>query len=775
MKNFYSKYIDDDLWQIQEIEWAKSLQNIRESQFALGNGYFGTRGTLEEIPYDAMPGTYLAGVYDKMHSQVAELVNLPNAFNFSFTVKGEKIGIANMDVLKHKRTLNLKNGLLVRHTQYQNTKHSRFDYRSLRFVSMDNKNIGVMKISLTPIDGPCEIDIHSGIDTSVSNSGVLTEGRKRHFKIQELGHSKHAGYLAAQTLEKKHTVIYWSGFYYETRGKKVFAEDNIFSLKLKKNQTVTFTKIFYIKRLPCDDNLSFYKDETFKAFSKVFTARFEDVIENHIQAWKKLWKNTDILIEGTANLQQNLRFNIYHMLICAHADGGFSSIGARTLSGEGYRGHIFWDTEIFLMPFYLFNFPEVAKNILLYRYRRSRPAQELAKKEGFKGYKFPWESADEGKEETPEWAKDINGSIIKILTHKFEHHITSDISYALYKYYIATDDENFMRDYGYEVMFETARFWASRSVWNKKTKKFEINGVIGPDEFHLNVNNNACTNIMAKWNLITAYKLFFKMAKDAPSLYLNLQKKLKLRDKEARDWKKIALRLSANIKKNRLIEQFDGYFKLRKAWITEKDENGIPILSEKITTNDLNKTQFIKQADTLMLLYLLSDVFSLKTKQVNYNFYIEKVLHKSSLSPSIHSIMACVCSDLQRAYSLFNVSLRTDISNLYGNTKEGMHGASLGGTWQAVIFGFAGVSITREKLCINPRMPRSWNKMIFSLFWKDNLLKLEITNDAIDIRVLSHKKKRIKIGIFNRTMIVKPNKKYTFNKKMPHLAEEYCY
>jgi len=187
MKNSYSSYLDDDLWQIQELEWAKSIQSIRESQFAIGNGYFGTRGVLEEIPYDAMPGTYIAGVYDKMHSQVAELVNLPNPFNFRFTAKGEKLDMVAMDVLRHKRVLNLKKGLLIRHTLYQNSKKARFDYKSLRFVSMENKNVGAMQISLTALDGSCEIDLNSGIDTSVSNAGVLTEGQKRHFRTKELG------------------------------------------------------------------------------------------------------------------------------------------------------------------------------------------------------------------------------------------------------------------------------------------------------------------------------------------------------------------------------------------------------------------------------------------------------------------------------------------------------------------------------------------------------------------------------------------------------------
>lgn len=775
MKNFYASYADDDLWLIHALDWIPAQQNIHESQFAIGNGYFGSRGCLEEIPPDAMPGTYLAGVYDKMHAQVAELVNWPNAFNFHLTAKGEKVGVGTMDVISHKRTLNLKKGLLLRHTVYQDSKKSLLDYQSLRFVSMDNKNIGVMQVALTPLDGPCEIDIHTGIDTSVSNSGVLTEGKKRHFRIKELGQYQNAGYLAAQTLEKKYTVLYCSGFYYEMNGKKTFAEDNIFRLKLKKNQTVTFTKIFTIKRLSPDSDLAKNKKESFKAFTKIFRSPFKNLIDDHIRAWSKLWDKADIVIEGTANLQQNLRFNIYHMLICAHTDGGFSSIGARTLSGEGYRGHIFWDTEIFLLPFYLFSFPEVAKNILLYRYRRLDQARHLARAKGYKGCRFPWESADAGTEETPDWAKDIDGSIMKILTHRYEYHITSDISYALYKYYVATGDEPFMRDYGYEILFETARFWASRAVLNKKTHKYDINEVIGPDEFHLKVNNNAYTNVMAKWNMITAHKLFGKIKRIDSSLYLDLKKRLGLKNKEAKDWKRTASLMSVNILHNRLIEQFDGYFRLKKVALSKTDENGIPILSAKLNTQQLDKTQLVKQADTLMLLYLLSDVYSLGTKKTNYDFYIKNTAHESSLSAPIHSLVACACSDLTRAYSLFNVALRADITNLYDNTREGIHGASLGGTWQAVIFGFAGVSITKETLCINPEMPLSWKKMVFSLSWKNNLLQLNLTNDTIGVKVLSKKKEQIKIGIFGKITFIRPHKKYIFTRKKPVLPEKYHY
>ena len=383
VKNFYADFTKDELWLIEENQWHKNLQNIKESQFTLGNGYLGIRGALEEIPYDAMPGTYLAGVYDKIGSQVDELVNLPNPVNFKFTIKGEKLDLSAADILEHKRTLNMKKAVLSRRTLYKDTKKRRYDYQSLRFVSLHNRNIGAMQIAVTALDAACVMDVNTGIDTSVSNLGILSEGRKRHFRIRELGRAHNAGYLEIETLEKKHVIVYWSGFYYEINGKKIPKKDNIFRLKVKKGETVVFTKIFYIKRFPYTEKHAGYKEETARAFNKAFRSKFSALLDNHIRMWQRLWNKADIKIEGTKNLQENLRFNIYHMLACAHYDSGLSSIGARTLSGEGYRGHIFWD-EIFGLTFYDLHIPGISQALLLYRYRRLPKAREYAREKGIK-------------------------------------------------------------------------------------------------------------------------------------------------------------------------------------------------------------------------------------------------------------------------------------------------------------------------------------------------------------------------------------------------------
>ncbi|MFC1699243.1 glycoside hydrolase family 65 protein [Candidatus Omnitrophota bacterium] len=775
MRDLYADLTKDDLWLIEESLWNKDLQNIREAQFTLGNGYLGVRGVLEEIPYDAMPGTFIAGIYDNVGSQVDEIVNLPNPLNFKFTIEGEKLGLVASDILEHKRILNMKKAVLARRTLYQDTKKNRYDYQSLKFISQHNRNIGVMQIAVTPLDATCCIDINTGIDTSVSNAGILSEGRKRHFRVRELGQSENAGYLAVETLEKRHMIIYWSGFYYQLNGKKIFAKDNIFRLKLKKGQTAIFTKIFFIRHFPYKEDIGAYKRESFKIFKKAFRSQYANLLKDHIASWQRLWKRADIEIAGTKNLQENLRFNIYHMLICAHYDHGFSSIGARTLSGEGYRGHIFWDAEIFLLPFYLFTFPRVAKNMLLYRYKRLAKSRELAQKEGYKGAKFAWESADTGEDETPEWSKDLDGTVIKIYTHQQEHHITADIAYAVYKYYLATNDEKFMENCGYEMLFASARFWASRVRYNKRRRKYEINNVIGPDEFHCQVNNNAFTNMMAKWNLATAYRLVGDLKRKKSPALKKLRQKLNLKDKEVKAWKKIAAAIAVKSNNRNVIEQFDGYFKLKKVNLSRTDENGIPLIPAKLRPKNLGQTNLVKQSDVVMLLYMLNDIYSLSTKQANYNYYMPKTVHKSSLSPSIHALMGAEVGDLSRAYSLFKVSLRADISDVYNNSHEGIHAASLGGTWQAFVFGFAGLKIKKGELMIEPHLPRAWNKVCFSFLWKGDVIKFELTNDTIRLKINSRKRKVVTLGIFSKLMQLRTNKMDTFSRRRIKAKKEGFY
>lgn len=775
MKDRYLKYNNDYCWLITEEGWVRELQGVRESQFALGNGFLGSRGVLEEMPYDARPGTYLAGLYDTVGSQVAELVNLPNPFNFKITTGGEKVGVIAMEVIKHRRTLNIRHGLLCRHTTLEDTDKKRYDYQSLRFVSMADKNIGVMQVVFTPLDGPATITIETGIDTSVYNAGTVTEGRKKHFRVKELGQFKNEGFLVADTFNRSHSVIFRSGFYYETKGKKVYAKDNIFELKLKKNQTVIFTKVFYVGMTPKKNDLKAFKALSEKSFRKAFLASFSSLVNKHIKVWEDLWSMAEVSIWGDPNIEKNFRFNIYHMLICAPKDNGFSSIGAKALTGEGYRGHIFWDTEIFLFPFYLYSFPQVAKSMLLYRYQRLDAARQLAKENGYQGAMFPWESASSGKDETPDRAKDLDGRVIRIHTGQKEHHITADIAYAFYHYYNITADEEFLAKCGYELFFETARFWASRVKYNKRKKTYTIDNVIGPDEFHKDVNNNAFTNMMAKWNLILASKMYQKAHKDSLTDFKRIAQKIGLSSQEARQWKKIASGIPVNMNKKQVIEQFDGYFKKKYIKLNSLDENNLPTLKEKLTPREYERTQLIKQADVVMLLNLLSDVFNLKTKKSNYEYYLARTLHKSSLSLPAYALVAVDMGDKGRAYNYFRSSVNVDIANIHKNTAEGMHAACIGATWQALVNGFAGIKIKKDILTINPKLPSSWRKIFCRLRWRGNLLHFELKNDRVRIEHFPLSKKKTKLKVFGAKHELSGQKKFDFKRKRAVKKEQSYY
>lgn len=751
--------LHDEGWVIKEEGWRRELQNVRESQFALGNGYMAMRGILEEVPVGARPGTYLSGIYDGMGSMVEELVNLPNPINLRFVVEGEKLGIETMDVVKHTRVLDMKKALLSRHTLFKDRKGRRYDYRSVRFISMASENTGAIQVTLTPMDEDCTLEVNTGIDTSVHNRETITEGKKVHFRIKDIATTRSINYLAVDTLEKRHTIVYWCGVYYIIEGKRRTPKECFFSIDLDKERSLVITKIFTIKHFPYIDDPTHTRDLTLKTFRRAFKAGFENLLSDHTASWEALWREADITIEGDGESQKGLRFTIYHLLICAPRDMGFSSIGARTLTGEGYNGHVFWDTEIFLIPFYAFTFPSVAEGLLRYRYNRLGEARRLAKEAGYRGAKFPWESAGKGTEETPHWARGIDRRIIDIHTHRREEHITCDIAYSVHRYYTITGDERFMEECGYELMMETARFWASRVV--KTERGYEIPGVMGPDEFHEEVDNNFFTNAMVRHNLRIAWEAISRLKEKDPSLFKKISRRLDLRKGEEEVWKGIASSIVENRRKDGVIEQFDGYFDLKDVRIKERDEKGLPLLPKGLRGADLPKTQLIKQPDCLMALYLLDDLFSSDLKEANYRYYLPRTMHRSSLSPSIHSILANEVGDRKEAWRLFRIALSIDLEDIYGNTENGIHAANLGGVWQAVVMGFCGIRIRRGKLHIDPALPEHWQRVRLSLRWRGQRLGLEISKEEV---VIEKGPERIELEIwtFGKRHILKEEGRYRF-------------
>lgn len=765
MKNFFDKYRSSEDWLFKENRWDKSLQPSRESQFSLGNGFIGSRGILEEVPQGARPGTYIAGLYDKTGAQVTELVNLPNPINLKIVANGERLGAGTMDILEHERVLDMRHGLLIRHTVYRNSHKKKFDYQSLRFISMRNRHIVAMQVYVTPLDEGVTLTVQNLLDLSVTNTGFLTEGNKKHFRIENVSLFPTGEYLAVRTLEKNILVAYGKALIIEKNGSRRFAKDVTTQVKLRKNQSVCITNILSI--FTGGDEKAARIKGVVKGFLKKSTnLGFDKILKEHIASWEKLWAVSDIKIKGASDIEKSLRFNVYHLLISGREGNGEASIGAKTLTGEGYRGHIFWDANVFILPFFIYNRPKVAQNMLLYRYNRLPAAKKIAESLGYKGAMFPWESADTGEEVTPAWARNFDGSIIQIRTHEMEHHITADIAYAVYQYYVATQDQRFMLRYGFEMIFETARFWASRVSYNSKQDRYEIEHVIGPDEFHEDVNNNAYTNWMARFNLVIAYGMYQKMKKLYPNEMRSLTKKINLRQCEINDWKKIIPRIVFHMKDNGLIEQFDGYFKKKKVELRNINRRPIPELPKTVEFKDIGKTQLLKQADVVMLLHVLSDDFETKIKKRNFYYYLKRTMHKSSLSAAVHAVVASEIGDVETAYRYFNIGLNMDLSLIYGNTDDGIHAASLGGTWQAAIHGFAGARVSNNIFSIDPRLPKDWGEMSFYMRWQGRLIRIIVRDNNVSVYFDSKRRKdnlRIKVyGAFRR---IEANKQNIFKKR----------
>ncbi|KKC30124.1 trehalose and maltose hydrolase (phosphorylase) [Caldanaerobacter subterraneus subsp. pacificus DSM 12653] len=429
------------------------------------------------------------------------------------------------------------------------------------------------------------------------------------------------------------------------------------------------------------------------------------------------------------------------------------SIGAKGLHGEGYKGHVFWDTEIFMLPFFIYVYPEAARTLLMYRYNMLDAARRNAALNGYKGAQYPWESADTGMEETPKWGFDYKGNPVRIWTGDLEHHITADVAFAVWEYFRATNDIDFMLNFGAEIILETARFWASRCEYVEELDRYEINNVIGPDEFHEHVNNNAYTNYFAKWNIKKGLEIIGELKENYPDYYYAITQKISLTPEEVEKWKEVEKKIYIPYDKDKkLIEQFEGYFE-KKDYVIEKfDENNMPVWPEGVDVTKLGDTQLIKQADVVMLMLLMPEEFDEETKGINYEYYEKRTMHKSSLSPSMYAIMGLKVGDHRNAYQSFIRSAKVDLADNQGNAVEGIHAASCGGTWQVAVFGFGGLEIDREGvLNINPWLPEKWEKLSYKIFWKGSLLEVTVAKEEVSVKKLKGRE-TVKIKVKGKEM-----------------------
>ncbi len=718
----------DRNWSITELHFNPDKIHHSETIYTIGNGFLGTRGTSEEVYPGESRSTFVHGVFDDVPIVFTELANFPDWTGLEITLGGEPFSLANGEILSYSKSLNLKNALLSRVVRWKSPQGRISWLHFERFASLADEHQTAVRVTIQPENYTGKIEIQTGINGSADNLGL------KHWVFRSQSVQNNYAMLELETRQTKITAVLGFNLHvttpnpYKIEGWNVREQPTLYvHSDLEKGQTMLVEKFFTI----------FTSRESANPLQEV-KARLENLPDDcwnqcwqpHQTAWEKEWENCDVFIEGDDEAQLAIRFNLFQLLIAAPRKDDTVNIGAKTLSGYGYRGHAFWDTEIFMLPLFIYTRPEIARNLLSYRYHNLAGAREKARANGYQGAQFPWESAATGEEVTPTWVPHFKDRTkqIRIWTGDIEIHISADIAYSIWLYWRITGDDEFLFSRGAEIILETARFWASRAEWDEKSQQYHFSDVIGPDEYHDHVNDNAYTNYLAKWNLSNAISLSAWLAEHNPSLVKSLFAKLNLSESDLVRWQYVADKIFCPYEpQSKLVEQFAGYFNRKEVNLEALEPREISVQA-LLGIEGANETQILKQPDVLMLMYLLPDLFTHSDIVANYDYYTPRTDHTygSSLGPSIQAIMACWMGYQEQAYEHFMRAARADLHDVRGNAEDGIHGASAGGLWQAVVFGFAGVKMTENGIETHPRLPRHWKKVAFKLQYKGKVFPIEI-------------------------------------------------
>lgn len=746
-------------WIIEETSFHEKYTGKCESIFTQGNGYLGLRNSLEERYVDTVRGMFITGTFNKASKEEAtELPNVSDIVNMEIELNGERFSMTEDNLKEYSRTLNLYTGETCRNVLWEGKNGNVVQLSFHRFVSYKNVHVIGAYVEIKPVNCDVKATVVSGINAQVTNHGAqhLTEFSKRAFeeKLLQMGMvtTESAVSIAVSTVHK----VFQSGKYTEDAASKIIDDRRKIhaeiQLVIPQGETARVEKISTVHssrdleyvasgKEPegenvCRDGLNNLKEAEEKGY--------ETLLEESKKVWEKIWKKQDIQIDSKEDdAQIAVRFALYHLQIMVRREDNRVGIGAKALSGEGYKGHSFWDTETFIFPYFQMAEPETARTLLEFRYKGLYGARKKAIENGYKGAMYPWEAAWVSDGEVTPYVIGVNvhtGEPMICLTGVIEQHITSDIIFALWQYYAATDDQDFMDRYGYEMTIETARFWNSRLEWIEENNRYEIRDVIGPDEYKEHVDNNAYTNYMAHENMRLAAQVIACIRDEKKDIYGKMQKlmqeegtSLEQLEEELKDKMK-KLYLPQPDEKTGIIPQFDGYFDLKEIDLSVyKNASVVGTVFHDYSGEDVQGMQAGKQADIVELLYQMEDITTPDNKAKNYVYYEARTLHDSSLSKAIHSITACDLGMEKEAYDMFMSAALTDLGQEMKSSDAGIHSANMGGVWQDVVMGFGGIRIRDGHLRIAPNCPKQWEKFTYPLYWKGNELHITVCKDGVEV------------------------------------------
>lgn len=703
-------------WHLVEAGYVPLREHELESLFAIGNGYVGSRASLAEGGPLSSPATFVAGVFDHpprdkgAADPVPELLTLPDWARLAGTLDGDVLRIDEGEILSHHRVLDMRDGVLWREWRHRDPAGRISTVRGLRLASLADRHVLLQSVTLTPENYRGELQVES----------VLAGTRVAHASTGAT-----VAFSIASVIETKAMFVRRAAEGVAVRATERPTETLTLEVAFDESARLDRIAVVHTTRdhpRPIESSA--------RHLDRILDEKgVERILAEHRRAWRALWDDVDVTIEGDPEIQTALRFAIYHLLSAVHPDDEAVSVGARGLTGKGYKGHVFWDTEIFMLPFYALSRPAAARSVLMYRYRTLPAARARAEALGYRGALYAWESADTGEDVTPPFIAAPTGELLPVLAGAQEHHISADVAYGAWLYWHVSGDDAFLRDAGAEILIETARFWASRAE-EGDDGRWHINQVIGPDEYHDSVDDNAYTNGMAQWNLEQAAAVVERCRSTSKEAFDDLAARLELAPEEPERWRDVARRMYTGFDpETGLFEQFRGYFECEDIDLSAHEPRELPI-DLMLGPERVQGSQILKQPDVLMLLWLFRDRYSREVHEANFRYYEPRTAHGSSLSPPIHAALAARLGDSALTLRYLRQTAEIDLANNMGNAAGGVHMAALGGLWQAAVLGVAGLRLEDEPT-LDARLPPAWRAIRLGVCWRGEKVRLAATQREV--------------------------------------------
>ena len=758
-------YIKPDNWSIIEEGFNFAQVKSSESLFSIGNGAMGQRANFEEqYSGETFQGSYIAGIYYPDKTKVgwwkngypeyfAKVLNAPNWIGINIEINGENLDLATCATVKNfRRELNMKQGIYNRSFEATLENGTEISVNVRRFLSLDLDEVGVINYEITPLNNDAKIVFKPYVDAGVHNEDANWE--EKFWEPLNVKHSENEAFVTARTFKTHFTATTFmqnsillnaenlkiSPINIETTKEKV---QFTYEVAVTKGQKVSLQKLGGYTVSMNHENTRVAAQNV---IAKALSFGYDQLVNNQIAAWAKIWEMSDITIDGDVKAQQGIRFNIFHLNQTYLGKDSRLNIGPKGFTGEKYGGSTYWDTEAYCIPFYMATKDQqVARNLLAYRYNQLDKAIENAGKLGFANGAalYPMVTMN-GEECHNEWE----------ITFE-EIHRNGAIAFAIFNYYRYTGDYSYIPEKGLEVLIGIARFWHQRATFSTFRNQYVILGVTGPNEYENNVNNNFYTNYLAKWCIDYAMEQINKVEKVYNADYTRIMSKVKLDATEIEHWKKVADNMYYPFSEEHDVYlQQDGFLDKELVKVHDLDKSQRPI-NQKWSWDRILRSPYIKQADTLQGFYFFEDHFSKEQLEKHFDFYEPFTVHESSLSPCVHSIQAAKLDRMEQAYTFYLRTSRLDLDDYNKEVEEGLHITSMAGTWMSIVEGFGGMRVKNDVLHFEPRIPEEWNGYSFKINFRNQILKVSVHQHETNFTLEGDT--RISVFVNGKEILVEPN------------------